>query len=115
MLLGQYRQGICPDFIGRIAIGGDSIRADNYFIDSSPAHQKTRHIVRNQRKGYFLFFQLPGGKTCSLQHRPGFIHVDMNFFPLRFCRADYTQRRAVTGGRQRTGVTMRENIIVMCN
>lgn len=110
---GQDGQRIGPDFIGGIAIGRDAIGADDDFINFPLLHQKARHIIGNQRGGDFFLFHFPGGKSRSLQDRPGFIHINVQFLALGVRRPDDAQCGAVACRRQRAGIAVCENMVAV--
>ena len=107
----QNGQRIGADFIGRVSVGRDAVGADNDLADFSLTHQRSRHVVANQRGGNFFLLHFPGGKPCPLQNRTRFIHIHMQLLSFVHGRAEHTQRSAVAGRRQRARVAVREDMV----
>ena len=106
---GEDRQAVGPDLVGRIAVGGDPVRPDDDQIDLPLLHQKSRHVVRDQRAGDPLPQELPGGQPRPLEDGAGLVGVHMDLLPLFGGRPDHAERRPVTGGGERPGVAVGED------
>ena len=72
-----------------------------------------RRAVADDRKGYPVLLQFPGGQARALQTRAGFIHQHENAFTLFVGRADDAQRGAPIDGGQRAGVAMMDDGIAV--
>ena len=107
----QHRDRVSADLVCHVAIGGDSVTADDYRVDSPLLHKITSHTVGNQRRRDLFLFELPGRESGTLQERPRFIDKNFKFLAGLFERSDHAQRRAVTGGGKRAGVAVRHDLL----
>ncbi len=105
----QDGQGVGPDLVGRVAVGGDPVGADDDQIDLSLLHEKSRHVVRDQRAGDLFLHHFPGGQSRPLEDGAGFIDIDMELFAFLPGGTDHAEGRPVTGRGERPGVAVGED------
>ena len=111
MGLGEDRDGIRPDFIRHVAVGSNPVGTDHAQIDFPLLHDDSGHTVRDQGDGNAVFHQLPSRQPGPLKDGPGFIHKNVNLFPLLHRRPDHSQSRTISGGCQGPCIAMRQNVV----
>ena len=109
MLFGKDRDGVGPNLVGYVAVGGDAVRADHDGANLALAHHRARHVVGNDGGGNVVFHQLPSGQARALQEWASLVGVDVNLLALLDGGADHAQRGAVSSGGERAGVAVSED------
>ena len=106
--MGVRSQGnaVCSDLIRRVAVCGDSVRADNRYMNPPQLHQIRRHVVADQRDRDPMPLKFPCGQPCPLQKRAGFVGEYLESLPGLVSPEENGQRRAVGGRCQTAGVTV---------
>ena len=102
----QNRQRIGADFIGYVAVGGNTVSAHPNRIDLALRHQAGGHRIGNQPIRHPQLTQLPGGQAPALQQRARFIHPDVCHFPLLIRQRNHPQRGADARRRQAAGIAV---------
>ena len=111
MGLGKNRNAIGPDFIRYVSVGCDPICTDHTQVDFALLHDNGCHAIRDQRHGNTVFHQFPRRQPGALKNGPSLVRKDVHLFPLLRRRPDHSQGRTISGGCQRPGVTVREDVM----
>ena len=109
VLAGEDGNGVGPDLVGRIAVGRDAVGADDHCLDLALGHDGAGHVVRDQRDRNVVLHQLPCREARALQEGAGFVGEDLNALAALDGGADDTERGAVAGRGQGSGVAVREH------
>ena len=70
--------GVRPDLVGRVAVGGDPVGADEDDVDLAAGHQVAGRDVRDERVRHAGLGELPGGEPGALEVRPGLVDPDVD-------------------------------------
>ena len=109
VLLREDCDSVGADFVGDVAVGGDTVRSDDDGLDFALAHEAGSHVVAKDGGGNAVVHELPRGEAGALQERPRFIGVDMDLVALLDGGADDAERRAVATGGQGAGIAVGED------
>ena len=109
MVMGQYRQRVCSDLIGKIPVGGHPIAAHDNQVHLALSHKGSRHIVADQGDGDVVPDQLIGGEPGALKQRSGLIGVDYGHLVLLVGGADDPQGGAIAACGKGPGIAMGED------
>ena len=103
---GQQGDAVGADLVGRVAVGGDPVGADDDQLDLALLHHLGGHVVADQGDGDAPPLQLPGGQPGPLEQRPGLVGEDVERLALLVGGEDHGQGRAVVGRGQAAGVAV---------
>ena len=109
VLFGQDGDVVGADLVGKVAVGGDAVRAYDDGLDAAGTHQAGGHVVADDGGGDAVGHQFPRGKARALQKRPRLVGVDVNALALFDRGADDAERGAVAASGQRAGVAVGEH------
>ena len=105
----EHGDSIRADFIGRVAIARDPVRADHDRSDSSGLQEMADHVVGDERQRNVVLVKLPSGEPRALQIRPRFGNQHFDAVAALDGHANHAQRRADSAGRQSAGVALRHH------
>ena len=106
MCCSEGCQHVCPDLVGRIAIGGDSIGSGDDHVDLAPLEVTAGSPVANHLHRDPLLLQFPCGDTGSLKQRPGFIGENAESSSGFPGGIKHRKRGSRTGSSQSPGIAM---------
>ncbi|OQA09143.1 MAG: hypothetical protein BWY65_01212 [Firmicutes bacterium ADurb.Bin373] len=109
----HYRQSVCPYFISHITVRRYTVSPDDDQVNHSFGHQKTGHIIGDQRYRYVFLQQLQSCQPGALQQGPCFIGVNAYIFTRVTGCPDDSQRGAIAGGGQSARVAMSKHAAVL--
>ena len=104
----QDGQPVGTDFVGHVAVGGNSVGAYDDAVDVLLPQDRRRHAVADHRNVNAALPEFPRREPRSLQKRAGFIGKDGDLFPGFDGCIYYGQRRTVICGSQGARVAMGE-------
>ncbi len=113
MLLCQNGNGIGSDFIGKIAVGGDAVGAQNDAINPPLLHQETGGVIANKSDLNSFLHQFPTSQSRPLQERTGFIGEDLNSLSGVAGGIYDGQRCAASSGSEGAGVAVGQDGIAV--
>src|SRR5450756_2185049 len=109
VLFGQHRDGVRADLVGRVAVGGDAVGADDHAVHGAALDEVPGHVVADEAVRDALDAELPGREPGALQPGARLVDEDRDAAVPGEGRADDAQGGAVAGRRQGAGVAVRED------
>ena len=85
VFFGEHRFFIGTDFVGDIAVSGDSVGTDDAEIDFAASHVKAGSVIGDDFVRDSFLEEFPTCQMCTLTTRSGFIYPDEHvpFLPVR--------------------------------
>ena len=109
----EDRHAVGPDLVGRVAVGGNAVGADDDHVHASGGHHRGGHVVGDHGSRDAVLHEFPGRQARALQERPRLVGKHLHALPRLDRTAHDPECRAVAGGGQRAGVAVRENARVV--
>jgi hypothetical protein len=66
VLAGEDGHHVGADLVGRVAVGGDAVCADDDAVDLAALHDVPGHVVGDDGDGNLVLLQLPRGQARAL-------------------------------------------------
>ena len=99
------------DLVGDVAVGGDTVAANEYGVDPAVFHDGGCHVVAYQGDVHAGGTEFVGGETCALQEGARFVGVDFEVVAFFVSEVHDGGCGAVFGGGELSGVAVGEESI----
>ena len=106
---GQNRQAVRADLVGGVAVARDPVRADDHQVDAAPliaiaAAPSTINVASTPARSSSKYVS-----RAPCKQRTRLVHEHVRISSPRVALRYHAQRRAAAGGRDRSGVAVRQH------